>query len=151
MHKDDLIVGVGGEVLCDIAGFVASTYNRGMPLALFPTTLLAQADAAVGGKASLNLPQGRNLVGTVHQPVTVVADVAVAAEHQDREYQAGLAEIVKHALISGGDLVPLIEDRARRAGQGRRRRAGRRGDPQRHGQGGHRQHATSGSAAAGCT
>jgi shikimate kinase / 3-dehydroquinate synthase len=112
VHKDDLIAGVGGEVLCDIAGFVASTYNRGMPLALFPTTLLAQADAAVGGKASLNLPQGRNLVGTVHQPVTVVADVAVAAEHRDREYQAGLAELVKHALISGGDLVPLIEDRA---------------------------------------
>ncbi len=112
VHKDDLIAGVGGEVVCDIAGFVASTYNRGMPLALFPTTLLAQADAAVGGKASLNLPQGRNLVGTVHQPVAVLADVAVAAEHQDREYQAGLAEIVKHALISGGDLVPLIEDRA---------------------------------------
>ena len=82
VHKDDLIAGVGGEVLCDIAGFVASTYNRGMPLALFPTTLLAQADAAVGGKASLNLPQGRNLVGTVHQPVTVLADVAVAAEQQ---------------------------------------------------------------------
>jgi shikimate kinase/3-dehydroquinate synthase len=112
VHKDDLVVGVGGEVLCDIAGFVASTYNRGMPLALFPTTLLAQADAAVGGKASLNLPQGRNLVGTVHQPVAVVADVAEAAERPDREYQAGLAEMVKHALISGGDLVPLIEDRA---------------------------------------
>jgi 3-dehydroquinate synthase/shikimate kinase/3-dehydroquinate synthase len=112
VHKDDLIVGVGGEVLCDIAGFVASTYNRGMPLALFPTTLLAQADAAVGGKASLNLPQGRNLVGTVHQPVAVVADVAEAAGQPDREYQAGLAEIVKHALISGGDLVPADDGSA---------------------------------------
>lgn len=112
VHKDDLVVGVGGEALCDIAGFVASTYNRGMPLALFPTTLLAQADAAVGGKASLNLPQGRNLVGTVHQPVAVIADVAEAADRPAREYQAGLAELVKHALISGGDLVPMIEDRA---------------------------------------
>ena len=79
VHKDDLIVGVGGEVICDIAGFVAGAYNRGMPLALVPTTLAAQADSAVGGKASLNLPQGRNLVGTVHQPVAVVADVAVAS------------------------------------------------------------------------
>jgi shikimate kinase/3-dehydroquinate synthase len=113
VHKDDVIVGVGGEVVGDIAGFLASTYNRGMPLVLLPTTLAAQADAAVGGKASLNLPQGRNLVGTVHQPVAVVADVALAAERLSREYQAGLAEIVKHALISGPDMVALVHDRAR--------------------------------------
>ncbi len=112
VHRDDLVVGVGGEVVCDLAGFLASTYNRGMPLALFPTTLLAQADAAVGGKASLNLRQGRNLVGTVHQPVAVVADVGLAAERRSHEYQAGLAEIVKHALISGGDLIPLLHDHA---------------------------------------
>ncbi|MGH3227533.1 MAG: bifunctional shikimate kinase/3-dehydroquinate synthase [Streptosporangiaceae bacterium] len=111
VHKDDLIVGVGGEVICDIAGFVASTYNRGMPLALVPTTLAAQADSAVGGKASLNLPQGRNLLGTVHQPVAVVTDVAAAAR-PGREYRAGLAEAVKHALISGGDLVALLSEHA---------------------------------------
>jgi shikimate kinase / 3-dehydroquinate synthase len=113
VHKDDLIVGVGGEVVGDIAGFLASTYNRGMPLLLLPTTLTAQADSAVGGKASLNLPQGRNLVGTVHQPVAVVADVALAAQRRSREYQAGLAEIVKHALISGPDMVALVRDRVR--------------------------------------
>jgi shikimate kinase/3-dehydroquinate synthase len=113
VHKDDLIVGVGGEVVGDIAGFVASTYNRGMPLVLLPTTLAAQADAAVGGKASLNLPQGRNLVGTVHQPLAVVADVALAAERRSQEYRAGLAEIVKHALISGPDMVSLVGDQAR--------------------------------------
>jgi shikimate kinase / 3-dehydroquinate synthase len=84
-----------------------------MPLVLLPTTLAAQADAAVGGKASLNLPQGRNLVGTVHQPIAVVADVALAAERRSREYQAGLAEIVKHALISGPDLVALVDERGR--------------------------------------
>ncbi|MGH3233881.1 MAG: bifunctional shikimate kinase/3-dehydroquinate synthase [Streptosporangiaceae bacterium] len=112
VHKDDLIVGIGGEVVCDIAGFVASTYNRGMPLALVPTTLGAQADSAVGGKASLNLPQGRNLVGAVHQPVAVVTDVAVASRQRSREYRAGLAEAVKHALISGGDLVPLLSEHA---------------------------------------
>ncbi len=112
VHKDDVIVGVGGEVVCDIAGFLAATYNRGMPLILIPTTLAAQADASVGGKASLNLPQGRNLIGTVHQPVAVVADVELAAQRRGREYRAGLAEIVKHALISGGDLVPLLRSRA---------------------------------------
>ncbi|MFY9850868.1 MAG: bifunctional shikimate kinase/3-dehydroquinate synthase [Trebonia sp.] len=111
VHRDDLIVGVGGEVICDLAGFVASTYNRGMPLALVPTTLAAQADAAVGGKASLNLPQGRNLLGTVHQPVVVISDVGLAAGGR-REYAAGLAEVVKHALISGGDLVGLLRERA---------------------------------------
>jgi shikimate kinase / 3-dehydroquinate synthase len=111
VHKNDLIIGLGGEVVGDIAGFVAGTYNRGMPLALVPTTLAAQADASVGGKASLNLPQGRNLLGTVHQPVVVISDVGLAAG-QRREYSAGLAEMVKHALISGGDLVGLIRDRA---------------------------------------
>jgi shikimate kinase/3-dehydroquinate synthase len=113
VHKDDLIVGLGGEVVGDIAGFIASTYNRGMPLVLLPTTLAAQADTAVGGKASLNLAQGRNLVGTVHQPVAVVADVALAAERPAHEYRAGLAEIVKHALIDGPDLVSLVHDHAR--------------------------------------
>jgi shikimate kinase / 3-dehydroquinate synthase len=107
VHKDDLIVGVGGEVVCDIAGFVASTYNRGMPLALVPVTLGAQADAAIGGKASLNLPQGRNLLGTVHQPAVVIADVSTLAPGQPG-FRAGLAEAVKHALISGCDLVSLL-------------------------------------------
>jgi shikimate kinase/3-dehydroquinate synthase len=111
VHRNDLIVGVGGEVVCDIAGFVASTYNRGMPLALVPTTLAAQADASVGGKASLNLPQGRNLLGTMHQPVAVVSDVGLAVS-QRPEYSAGLAEMVKHALISGGELVGLLREAA---------------------------------------
>ena len=111
VHKDDLIVGVGGEVVCDIAGFVAGTYNRGMPLALVPTTLAAQADASVGGKASLHLPQGRNLLGLVHQPIAVISDVGLAAG-QRCEYAAGLAELVKHALISGGDLVSLLREQA---------------------------------------
>lgn len=109
VHKDDLIVGVGGEVVCDLAGYLAGTYNRGMPLALVPTTLAAQADASVGGKASLNLPQGRNLLGIVHQPIAVISDVGLAAG-QRREYAGGLAELVKHALISGGDLVGLLRD-----------------------------------------
>jgi 3-dehydroquinate synthase/shikimate kinase/3-dehydroquinate synthase len=110
VHKDDLIVGVGGEVVCDLAGFAAATYNRGMPLALVPTTLAAQADASVGGKASLNVPRGRNLLGVVHQPVAVISDVALAVSAP--EYGGGLAEMVKHALISRGGLIDLLRTRS---------------------------------------
>lgn len=112
VHKADLLVGVGGEVSCDVAGFLAATYNRGMALALLPTTLAAQADTAVGGKASLNLPQGPNLLGTVHQPVAVLADVQLAAARRAHEYDGGLAEIAKHALITGGRLLELVHRQA---------------------------------------
>jgi 3-dehydroquinate synthase/shikimate kinase/3-dehydroquinate synthase len=105
VHKDDLIVAVGGEAICDVAGFVASTFNRGMKLCLIPTTLVAQADSAVGGKNAINLDRGRNLVGTIHQPIVVISDIEVACGHAERGYLAGLAEIAKHALISPSDLL----------------------------------------------
>lgn len=105
MHKDDLVIAVGGEAICDLAGFVASTFNRGMRLALVPTTLVAQADSAVGGKNAINLDRGRNLVGTIHQPVVVVSDIEVACANAERGFRAGLAEIAKHALISPSDLL----------------------------------------------
>jgi shikimate kinase/3-dehydroquinate synthase len=105
MHKDDLIVAVGGEAICDVAGFVSATFNRGMKLALVPTTLAAQADSAVGGKNAINLDRGRNLVGTIHQPVVVVSDIEVACANAGRGFLAGLAEIAKHALISPSDLL----------------------------------------------
>ena len=105
MHKDDLIVAVGGEAICDVAGFVSSTFNRGMKLCLIPTTLVAQADSAVGGKNAINLDRGRNLVGTIHQPVVVISDIEVACGNAERGFRAGLAEIAKHALISPSDLL----------------------------------------------
>lgn len=108
MHRDDVVVAVGGEVVCDIAGFVAATFNRGMKLVLVPTTLAAQADSAVGGKNGLNLARGRNLIGTIHQPVAVVCDSDVARGNAERGYRAGLAEIVKHALISRSDLRAFL-------------------------------------------
>lgn len=108
MHRDDVVVAVGGEVVCDVAGFVAATFNRGMKLVLVPTTLAAQADSAVGGKNGLNLTRGRNLIGTIHQPVAVVCDSDVACDNVGRGYRAGLAEIVKHALISRSDLRPFL-------------------------------------------
>jgi 3-dehydroquinate synthase/shikimate kinase/3-dehydroquinate synthase len=105
IHRDDLIVAVGGEAICDIAGFVAATFNRGMRLCLVPTTLVAQADSAVGGKNAINLESGRNLVGTIHQPVVVISDTEVACANAGRGFKAGLAEIAKHALISSSDLL----------------------------------------------
>ena len=105
LHKDDLVVAVGGEAICDVAGFAAATFNRGMKLCLVPTTLVAQADSAVGGKNAINLSRGRNLVGTIHQPVVVVSDIEVARANSGRGFKAGLAEIAKHALISPSDLL----------------------------------------------
>ncbi len=108
IHRDDLVVAVGGEAICDIAGFAAATFNRGMRLCLVPTTLVAQADSAVGGKNAINLDRGRNLVGTIHQPVVVMSDIEVACANAGRGFKAGLAEIAKHALISSADLLPHL-------------------------------------------
>ena len=110
VHRGDLLVGVGGEPACDITGFLAATFNRGMAHALVPTTLEAQADSAVGGKCSVDLPQGPSLLGTIHQPVVVVSDVTTALEQGRADYQAGLAEIVKHALVEAPELLGTLSD-----------------------------------------
>jgi 3-dehydroquinate synthase/shikimate kinase/3-dehydroquinate synthase len=110
LHRDDLVVAVGGEPISDLAGFVAATFNRGTRLALVPTTLVGQADSAVGGKSAINMPQGRNLVGAIHQPAVVIADVTTACENVDHGFRAGLAEIAKHALISRSDLLDVLEE-----------------------------------------
>jgi shikimate kinase / 3-dehydroquinate synthase len=112
LHSNDLVVAVGGEPVCDIAGFVAATFNRGTRLALVPTTLAAQADSAIGGKNAINMPQGRNLVGAIHQPEVVVADVTTAWGNVDHGFRAGLAEIAKHALISRSDLLDVLGELA---------------------------------------
>ena len=111
-HKGDLVVAVGGEPLIELAGFAAGTFNRGMRLALVPTTLVAQADSAVGGKTSLNLSQGHNLIGTIHQPTVVISDVKLACANLKRGFLPGLAEIAKHALISGRDMYEFVLDLA---------------------------------------
>ena len=112
LHTNDLVVAVGGEPVCDLAGFVAATFNRGTPLALVPTTLAAQADSAIGGKNAVNLPQGRNLVGSIHQPTVVVADVDTSCANAEHGFRSGLAEIAKHALISRSDLLEVLEELA---------------------------------------
>ena len=109
MHRGDLVIAVGGEAIGDIAGFVAATFNRGMRLSLVPTTLAAQADSAVGGKNAINLGLGRTLVGTIHQPVVVISDTEVACANAERGFKSGLAQIVKHALISPSDLLGYLQ------------------------------------------
>ncbi len=109
-HRDDLVVALGGGSTGDLAGFVASTFMRGIPLVQVPTTLTAQVDAAVGGKTAVNLPEGKNLVGTFYQPVVVICDVEVLATLDERTYRAGLAEVAKYALTLDLELLDQLEN-----------------------------------------
>jgi shikimate kinase/3-dehydroquinate synthase len=111
-HRTDIVAGVGGGVVTDLAGFIASTFNRGMPLVQVPTTLLGQVDAAVGGKTGINLRHGKNLVGTFYQPRVVVCDVDLLATLPVEERRAGLAEVIKCGFIAAPDLLRLIEQKA---------------------------------------
>jgi 3-dehydroquinate synthase len=108
-HRDDAILALGGGAVGDLAGFVASTYMRGIPFVQIPTTLTAQVDAAIGGKSAVNLPEGKNLVGTFAQPLAVLADLDVLATLDDRAYRSGLAEVAKYALTLDDDLLALLE------------------------------------------
>jgi shikimate kinase / 3-dehydroquinate synthase len=104
MTRDDHIVALGGGVVGDLAGFVAATYQRGVPIVQVPTTLVAQVDSAYGGKTGVDLPQAKNYVGAYHQPSSVVADVETLKTLPPEEAAAGYAEVLKTALIAGGDL-----------------------------------------------
>src|SRR5437764_1605831 len=98
-----LVVAVGGGVIGDLAGFVAATFARGLPLLMVPTTLLAMVDSSVGGKVAVNLPRAKNMVGVFHQPVGVWLDTATLATLPPREYASGLAEVVKYGVILDPD------------------------------------------------
>jgi 3-dehydroquinate synthase len=108
VHRNDPLIAFGGGVTGDLGGFVAATYHRGMPLIQVPTTLLAQVDAAIGGKTAIDLPEGKNLVGAFHQPRAVIADVSTLQTLPDTAFVTGLAEVIKHALIDPGDLLGLL-------------------------------------------
>lgn len=103
LSRRDVVVGLGGGVVTDVAGFVASVHLRGVALVLVPSTLLGQVDAAIGGKNGVNLPEGKNLVGTFHQPVGVLCDTALLATLPAREWQSGRGEVAKYALLAGLD------------------------------------------------
>ena len=97
--RDTVIVALGGGVVGDLAGFAAAVYQRGVPFIQVPTTLLAQVDSSVGGKTAINHPRGKNMVGAFHQPLAVISDTATLGSLPERELRAGLAEVIKHALI----------------------------------------------------
>jgi len=106
------VVAVGGGVTGDLAGFVAATFARGLPVWHVPTTLVAQVDSAIGGKTGINLHGGKNLVGVFWQPVGVVADIDTLATLPDREFVSGLAEVVKYGMILDPDFFVWLEENA---------------------------------------
>ena len=107
VSRRDVVVGFGGGVVTDVAGFVAGIHLRGVALVQVPSTLLGQVDAAIGGKNAVNLPEGKNLVGTFHQPMGVLCDTSVLTTLPPREWASGRGEIAKCALLTGDDAATL--------------------------------------------
>jgi 3-dehydroquinate synthase len=108
-ERSTLLIGLGGGVVGDLAGFAAATYQRGMPLVQIPTTLLAQVDSSVGGKTGVNHPLGKNMIGAFYQPSAVIIDIATVETLPPREYAAGIAEIVKYGAIRSPKLFVWLE------------------------------------------
>ena len=109
LTRKDLIVTLGGGVIGDLGGFVASTYLRGVPFVQVPTSLLAQVDSSVGGKVAVDLPEGKNLVGSFYQPKLVFIDTDVLYDLPDRFYIDGMAEIIKYGCIKDEALFETLE------------------------------------------
>jgi 3-dehydroquinate synthase len=107
--RKTLVVAVGGGVIGDLAGFVAATYARGLPLLMIPTTLLAMVDSSVGGKVGVNHPNAKNLIGAFHQPVGVWIDASFLVSLPDREFRSGLGEVVKYGVSLDADLFSFVE------------------------------------------
>jgi 5-deoxy-5-amino-3-dehydroquinate synthase len=112
LTRGDAVVAVGGGVVTDLAGFAAAVYHRGLPVVHVATSLLAQVDAAIGGKTGVNLPEGKNLVGAYWQPSAVLCDTEVLETLPPREYRSGLGEMAKYAFLGVDDLPDLPLDDA---------------------------------------
>ena len=108
--RNDVIIGVGGGMVTDIAGFAASTWHRGTPVVHVATSLLAMVDAAIGGKTGVNLPQGKNLVGAFWQPSAVFCDLDSLATLPERELRCGLGEVAKYHFLTGDNLLAMSLD-----------------------------------------
>lgn len=106
--RSSVVIAVGGGIVNDVAGFLAAVFMRGIPVIQVPTTLLAQVDASVGGKTGVNLCSGKNLMGSFHQPLAVLIDPLVLASLPDREYRAGLFEIIKCGIIADAELFDIL-------------------------------------------
>jgi len=110
--RQSVLVAIGGGVIGDLVGFVASTWNRGVRFVQVPTTLLAMVDSSVGGKTGINLPEAKNVIGAFWQPSLVWIDTASLKSLPDREYRSGLAEVVKYGVILDEVFFRSLEDRA---------------------------------------
>lgn len=108
-NRTTTIVALGGGVVGDLAGFVAATYQRGVNYVQVPTTLLAQVDSSVGGKTAVNHPGGKNMIGAFYQPQLVVADVSALGSLPEREFRAGLAEVIKYGVIRDAEFFAWLE------------------------------------------
>ena len=111
--RNATLIALGGGVTCDVTGFLASVYMRGIDVIQIPTTVLAQVDAAIGGKTGVNLRLGKNLLGTFHQPRAVLIDPNVLTTLPSREYRAGLYEAIKCGIIGNPELFRLFEEHRR--------------------------------------
>ncbi|MDA8295776.1 MAG: bifunctional shikimate kinase/3-dehydroquinate synthase [Actinomycetota bacterium] len=111
LTRSDVVIGLGGGMVTDVAGFAAASYHRGVAVLHVATTLLAQVDAAIGGKTGVNLPEGKNLVGAFWQPEAVLCDTDALASLPEREWRSGLGEIAKCAFlgVAGLEQAPLVE------------------------------------------
>jgi len=107
--RDSIVVALGGGVVGDLAGFSAACYQRGIAFAQLPTTLLSQVDSSVGGKTGVNHPGGKNLIGAFHQPRVVLSDTATLRTLPARELRAGLAEVIKYALVFDSEFLAWLE------------------------------------------
>ncbi len=107
--RDAAVIALGGGVVGDVAGFVAATYLRGIPYVQVPTTLLAMIDSSVGGKTGVDVPAGKNLLGTFHQPRLVVADLDVLSSLSPQQFASGIAEAVKHGVIADAAYFSALE------------------------------------------
>ncbi len=111
LNRNDVVVGLGGGIVTDVAGFAASVFHRGLPVIQVATTLLGQIDAAIGGKTGVNLPEGKNLVGAYWQPLAVLCDVETLETLPERHYRAGLGELAKyHFLDNDSTREPAVLD-----------------------------------------
>jgi len=106
--RSSMVVAVGGGIVNDMAGFLAAIFMRGIPVLPVPTTLLAQVDAAIGGKTGVNLRSGKNLIGSFHQPLAVLIDPGVLTTLPEREYRSGLWEIIKAGIIRETELFRFL-------------------------------------------
>jgi 3-dehydroquinate synthase len=109
--RKSLLIALGGGVVGDLAGFVASIYKRSVPYVQIATTLVAQVDSSVGGKTGIDLPEGKNLLGTFYQPRAVLIDLSFLKTLSDKDFKNGLAEIIKYGIISDGAMFSLLEQK----------------------------------------